>query len=186
MRRHGDRLLTGFLVSKIGIPSFVVTLALFITWQGVILQFIGEGGMFGLRDDTLFAVANGNLSVIGSWVLFVLAVGGYAAVVLGRHFSRLRRGLVTQPTPLVLTKVGRVRCSARSGPTCSRSTGRRTQLIVIIGVPYVVPIVLALLVIGTYVLDRTATAGTFTRSAATRRPRAGPVSTCPGSGPASS
>src|SRR5207249_748700 len=35
--------LSGFLVSKIGMPSFVVTLALFITWQGVILQFIGEG-----------------------------------------------------------------------------------------------------------------------------------------------
>ncbi|HVI35696.1 MAG TPA: hypothetical protein VM684_05665, partial [Gaiellales bacterium] len=37
--------ITGFMVSKIGMPSFVVTLALFITWQGVILQLIGEGGV---------------------------------------------------------------------------------------------------------------------------------------------
>src|SRR3954468_16047814 len=36
--------ITGFLVSWVGMPSFVVTLALFIAWQGVILQFIGEGG----------------------------------------------------------------------------------------------------------------------------------------------
>src|SRR5690348_15688119 len=36
--------ITGFLVAKIGMPSFVVTLALFITWQGVILKFIGQGG----------------------------------------------------------------------------------------------------------------------------------------------
>ncbi len=42
--------LTGFLVAKIGMPSFVVTLALFITWQGVILQLIGDGGTLGLRD----------------------------------------------------------------------------------------------------------------------------------------
>ena len=42
--------ITGFMVSKIGMPSFVVTLALFITWQGVILQFIGEGGMLGIRN----------------------------------------------------------------------------------------------------------------------------------------
>ena len=56
--------ITGFLVSKIGMPSFVVTLALFITWQGVILQFIGDGGVFGIRSSqVLFNVANGNLSV---------------------------------------------------------------------------------------------------------------------------
>ncbi len=72
--------LTGFLVSKFGMPSFVVTLALFITWQGVILQFIGEGGMFGIRTSpVLFNVANGSLSVFGSWVLCVVSAGGYAA-----------------------------------------------------------------------------------------------------------
>ncbi|MGH3998009.1 MAG: ABC transporter permease subunit, partial [Pseudonocardiaceae bacterium] len=70
-------LLTGFLVSRIGIPSFVVTLALFLAWQGVILQLIGEGGTLGLRENTLFAVANGNLSVTGSWILFLLAAGGF-------------------------------------------------------------------------------------------------------------
>ncbi|MBO0848661.1 MAG: ABC transporter permease, partial [Pseudonocardia sp.] len=88
-------LLTGFLVSRIGIPSFVVTLALFLAWQGVILQFIGAGGTLALQDDTLFAVANGNLPTVGSWVLFVVAAGGYALVVLGRHFRRMRSGLVT-------------------------------------------------------------------------------------------
>ncbi len=147
--------LTGFLVARIGIPSFVVTLALFLTWQGVILQFIGEGGTLGLRDETLFAVANGSLSVIGSWVLFVVAVGGYAAVVLGRHYSRLRRGLVTQPTPLVLTKVGVAAVLGAVGTYLLTLNRSQSPLIEIVGVPYVVPIVLALLVIGTYVLDRT-------------------------------
>jgi D-xylose transport system permease protein len=33
--------ITGFLVARIGMPAFVVTLALFIAWQGVILQLIG-------------------------------------------------------------------------------------------------------------------------------------------------
>ena len=56
---------TGFLVSRVGMPSFVVTLALFIAWQGVILQLIGEGGTLGLRDPVINAVANGNLS---TWV----------------------------------------------------------------------------------------------------------------------
>ena len=75
-------MLTGFLVAKFGMPSFVVTLALFIAWQGVILQLIGEGGTLGLRDPVLVAVANGSMSTAGSWLLFLVAAGGYAAVLL--------------------------------------------------------------------------------------------------------
>jgi D-xylose transport system permease protein len=148
-------LFTGVLVSVVRIPSFVVTLALFLTWQGVILQFIGEGGTLGIRDETLFAVANGNLSVLLSWVLFVIAVGGYAAVVLGRHFLRLRKGLVTQPTTLVLIKVGAAALLGVIGTVLLTQNRSQSPLIEITGVPFVVPIVLALLVIGTYVLDRT-------------------------------
>ncbi|HEV7789559.1 MAG TPA: ABC transporter permease [Pseudonocardia sp.] len=148
-------LLTGFLVSRIGIPSFVVTLALFLAWQGVILQFIGDGGTLSLQNDTLFAVANGNLPPWASWVLFVLAGGGYAAVVLGRHYRRLRNGLVTQPTPLVLTKVAVVVVLAAVGTFLLALNRSQSSLIVISGVPYVVPIILVLLVAGTYVLDRT-------------------------------
>lgn len=149
-------ILTGFLVARVGIPSFVVTLALFLAWQGVILQLIGEGGTLGLRNDTLFAVANGNLGVVGSWVLFVLAAGGYAAVVLTRHWSRLRRGLVTQPTPLVLIKVGVTAVLAAVATYLLTQNRSQSPTIEILGVPYVVPIVLVLLVAGTYVLDRTA------------------------------
>ncbi|MEV0462787.1 ABC transporter permease [Nocardia tengchongensis] len=148
--------ITGFLIAKIGMPSFVVTLALFLAWQGVILQLIGEGGVLGISSShVLDAVANGNLSTVGSWLLCVVAAGGYAAVTLGGHFLRRRRGLVTSPTPLVALKV-----SALSGfaivvtalLTVNRSP---STFIVISGVPYVVPIVLVLLVAGTYVLTRT-------------------------------
>ncbi len=147
--------LTGYLVARVGIPSFVVTLALFLTWQGVILVFIGEGGTIGIRDETLFAVANGNLSVPASWALFVIAVGGYAAVVLGRHFARLRKGLVTQPTTLVLIKVATAAVLGLIATILLTQNRSQSPLIEIVGVPYVVPIVLVLLVIGTYVLDRT-------------------------------
>ncbi|MFE3753074.1 sugar ABC transporter permease [Nocardia tengchongensis] len=148
--------ITGFLIAKIGMPSFVVTLALFLAWQGVILQLIGEGGVLGISSShVLDAVANGNLSTVGSWLLCVVAAGGYASVTLGGHFLRRRRGLVTSPTPLVVLKV-----SALSGfaivvtalLTVNRSP---STFIVISGVPYVVPIVLVLLVAGTYVLTRT-------------------------------
>jgi D-xylose transport system permease protein len=149
--------LTGFLVSKIGMPSFVVTLALFIAWYGVILLLIGDAGELSIRQSgVLFNVANGNLDTVGSWILFVIAAGGYAAVVLLRHFSRLRKGLVAQPTSIVGVKalvvlvIGAV---ATYLLTLNRSPN--PDLTTIKGVPYVVPIILVLLVIGTFVLDRT-------------------------------
>ena len=149
--------ITGFMVSKIGMPSFVVTLALFITWQGVILQFIGEGGTLGIRTSpTLFNVANGNLDVLGSWILCLIAAGGYAAVVLGEHFTRLRKGLVTQPTPIAVGKVVVVAVIAVVATlllTSNRSPN--PDLVTIQGVPYVVPIIIGLLAVGTYVLNRT-------------------------------
>lgn len=147
--------ITGFLVSKIGMPSFVVTLALFIIWQGVILQFIGEGGTLNVSNsEVLDKVANGNLSTLGSWVLFVIAAGGFALAQLGQHFSRLKRGLVTQPTPLVLFKVGAVALFAAVATYLLTINRAPNPNIVISGVPYVVPIVLVLLVAGTYLLNR--------------------------------
>ncbi|MFE3079606.1 sugar ABC transporter permease [Nocardia tengchongensis] len=148
--------ITGFLIAKIGMPSFVVTLALFLAWQGVILQLIGEGGVLGISSShVLDAVANGNLSTVGSWLLCVVAAGGYAAVTLGGHFLRRRRGLVTSPTPLVALKVSALSGFAIVVTTLLTVNRSPSTFIVISGVPYVVPIVLVLLVAGTYVLTRT-------------------------------
>ncbi len=147
--------ITGFLVSKIGMPSFVVTLALFIAWQGVILQLIGPRGVLSLGTGVLFDVANGNLSVFWSWILCVVAAGGYAAVVLGEHSFRLRKGLVTQPTPVVLFKVGVIALIALLSTFALTVNRSPNDNIVIQGVPFVVPIVLVLLVAGTYTLNRT-------------------------------
>ncbi|MFF0493652.1 sugar ABC transporter permease [Nocardia sp. NPDC004068] len=148
--------ITGFLIARIGMPSFVVTLALFLTWQGAILQLIGEGGVLGISSSpVLNEVANGNLSVAWSWVLFVVGAGGYAGVTLFGHFRRQAKGLVSAPTPLVLGKVTAVTVLAAVA-TALLSVNRSPNALEISGVPYVVPIVLALLVIGTFVLNRTA------------------------------
>lgn len=148
--------LTGFMVAKVRIPSFVITLALFLTWQGVILRLIGDGGVLGINTSpTLNAVANGNLSIVNSWVLYAVSVGGFGAVTIGKHLTRVRRGLVTQPIVVVVAKV--VAAVVLGAIATGFLTTNRSQnpSMIIAGVPYVVPIVLALLVAGTYVLGRT-------------------------------
>ncbi|HVV12962.1 ABC transporter permease subunit [Amycolatopsis sp.] len=149
--------LTGALVAKIGIPAFVVTLALFIAWYGVVLALVGQGGTIPIRDSqVLFDVANGNLNIVGSWIMFVLAGGGYAGVVLFRHFSRLRHGLVAQPTTLITVKVAAVVVlGAVATYLLCVNRSPNPNLTTIEGIPYVIPIILVLLVVGTFVLDRT-------------------------------
>jgi D-xylose transport system permease protein len=153
----GIGIVTGAMVAKIRIPSFVVTLAFFLAWNGVVIQLVGNQGTIPLRNSpVLYAVANGNLSVLASWILLIVAGGGYALVVLYRHFTRLRKGLVAQPTTMIMIKVAFVVVLGVLATwllTLNRSPNPLTSTIS--GVPYVVPIILVLMIVGSYVLDRT-------------------------------
>lgn len=146
--------ITGFLVARIHMPSFVVTLALFITWQGAILNLIGDGGTLGLRDPVFVNIANGNLSVAASWILFAISASGYAALTIATQVHRRREGLTCRPRAIVGLQVGAVVAVGGLGTyllTIDRSPGVKP----ISGIPYVVPIVLSLLVLGSYVLNCT-------------------------------
>ena len=70
--------LIGLLVAKLGIPSFVVTLAMFLALQGVMLLVISEGGTIRLRSDELLGIMNRNMPLWAGWVLWGLVVAGYA------------------------------------------------------------------------------------------------------------
>ncbi|KAA0083399.1 ABC transporter permease [Mycolicibacterium sp. P9-64] len=149
--------LSGFLVAKVRIPSFVITLALFLTWQGVILLLIGDGGVLGINTDpTLRAVANGNLNVGMSWLLYGTFVALFAGVQFTRHTRRSRRGLTTPPLSVVVIKVAAVVLLGATFTGLLTVNRSQNANLVIAGVPFVVPIVLTLLVAGTYVLDHTA------------------------------
>ena len=66
----------------VGIPSFVVTLALFLGWQGFTLRLIGEGGTVPVRDEVISALSDRNLPVVLGWVLAVVVIALYAALQL--------------------------------------------------------------------------------------------------------
>ena len=51
------------LVARLGIPSFVVTLAFFLGLQGAMLLIIGEGGTIPIRDEAILSVMNDNMPV---------------------------------------------------------------------------------------------------------------------------
>ncbi len=146
----------GFLVAEVGIPSFVVTLAAFLGFQGVLLVLLKGGINVSVRDKFVLALANNNMSVLWSWVLAIVSVAGYAVIQFSRVRSRAARGLVTDPIGIVLLRVGGlalVVLLATALLTQERSIN--PAIISVKGVPYVVPIIAFFLVVWTFVLGRT-------------------------------
>ncbi len=147
----------GLLVARLGIPSFVVTLAAFLGLQGVLLQLIGEGGSIPVRDSTLIALNNSTLPVWLGWLLVASVVGGYALAAVRHEQKRRASGLVTAGMQVVLAKalvLGVLLVAATAYLSQERSLN--PALTSIKGVPVVVVLLVALLVVLTFVLQRTA------------------------------
>jgi len=149
-------LLIGLLVARLGIPSFVVTLAFFLALQGVQLQLIGEGGQIALVDNTLLAVMNSNMPVGAGWALYVLVVIVYGVLTFRRMTKRRADGLHAERTSVwafkmvaivvllgIVTYILSIERSVNPAVTSIR------------GVPIVVPVLLVLLVVTSVTLNRT-------------------------------
>jgi D-xylose transport system permease protein len=66
--------LIGFFVARVGIPSFVVTLGLFLGYQGLALLIIGSGGLFRVEVPELIALQNGNMPPWAGWLMLVIVL----------------------------------------------------------------------------------------------------------------
>jgi D-xylose transport system permease protein len=147
----------GTLVARVGIPSFVVTLAAFLAFQGLLLLLAGEGGTIRIEDETILAVQNSNLSPFLSWIFFIVVAVTYVGMGLNRLNTRRRAGLKTELVKLWVIKTTTlllITGGAVFALTVERSNN--PDLVSLKGIPYVVPLILFLLAVGTFVLGRTA------------------------------
>ncbi|MDQ1658061.1 MAG: D-xylose transport system permease protein [Cryptosporangiaceae bacterium] len=96
----------GWLRARIGIPSFVITLATFLAFQGVTLILIGGEGSVNLPGNMpLIKLENSFVPLWLGWVLLALAVLGYAAVHVADALGRRRDGLAPVPYPVIAAKI---------------------------------------------------------------------------------
>ena len=149
-------LVLGLLISRLGIPSFIATLAAFLGLQGVSLKIIGEGGTIGISNDFVLKLNNGNMSVATSWIVAIIGVALYAGLTLLSLLRRRRQGLVAPPILLWALKSGFLAALvfALVG-YLSKERAINPLLKSLKGVPYVVAIIVVLVVVLSYMLNKT-------------------------------
>jgi len=146
----------GMLVSLLGIPSFVVTLAMFLALQGAMLLIIGEGGTIPIREDALLVIMNGNMAVWLGWVLAGVVIAAFALVNLLAIRRRRSAGLPAESLSVWAIKVvGLAVLVLMATYLLNQERQLATANIVIQGVPWVVVVILGLLVVLTFILQRT-------------------------------
>ena len=146
----------GLLVARLGIPSFVVTLAAFLGLQGLMLVIIGEGGTIRITNSTILAIMNNNMAVWLGWALFVVVAVGFAAVSMMAIRRRRAAGLPSESTQVWGAKVVILAVLLGVGTyILNQERSRNPDITSIKGVPVIVPVLLVLFVVLTFILQRT-------------------------------
>ena len=138
--------LQGLIITKVGVPSFVVTLAGLLGWNGVVLLLIGDRGTVIVQDSVVIGFANDFLPKATSWILLAVCVGLYAAIGLWTRRARAKAGLPAQPDILLVARVAGL---AVIGAIVVAVANQDR------GIPYVFLVLAGMYILWTYVLNRT-------------------------------
>jgi D-xylose transport system permease protein len=146
----------GLLVIRLRLPSFVVTLAGLLGLEGVVLWLVngtGSGGTISISSSVLLDISNGNLSPVAGWIVAVVAIALFSAMTVLRDQRRRKHGLVAPPLAITLLRVALVAAAVVVLVlVCNTNRGLTVPLK---GVPYVVLVVAAFLIVYTFMLGRT-------------------------------
>jgi D-xylose transport system permease protein len=151
--------LQGTLITRLGLPSFVVTLGGLLFMNGVMLELANVdksavGGVIQIDANSPVAkLVNSNMSPTLSWAVLIVAIAAFAAVSLSRAARRRSQGLSAPPIGITLLTIA---ITALGGiavvVVCNLNRGALTT---VQGVPWVVPFVVIILVACTWLLTRT-------------------------------
>jgi D-xylose transport system permease protein len=143
----------GTIITRVGLPAFIVTLAGLLGLQGVMLEILGRGGSLPINQKIINDLTSGNLTPAAGWIVMLVAVGLLGSRMWFRDARRRQSGLVAPPASLTLVKIGGV-FVAGVAVVLICNTNRGT-LVPIRGVPWVVLVVLGVLAMWTFLLGRT-------------------------------
>jgi D-xylose transport system permease protein len=148
----------GTLITRLGLPSFVVTLGGLLGFEGIMLELANVdktavGGVISIDSNSpVYKIVNANMSPGLGWAALVVILALFAALRLTDAARRRKHGLTAQPIGITLLTIG---IAAVGGLVlvliCNANRGALTTLE---GVPWVIPIVLFILLVYTFILTR--------------------------------
>lgn len=152
--------LQGLLITRLGLPAFIVTLAGYLGLQGVSLYLFNQdkhavGGTISVTNSVINGIINSSLSPTAGWIVMIAVVAAFALVSVFSYQRRVSRGLAAPPFTLVILKIAALAVAGVVLVIICNQNRSLSLITKLQGVPYVVLVVLALVVVYTFLLDKT-------------------------------
>ncbi len=153
-------LVQGILITKVRIPSFVVTLAGLLGWEGFLIFITSSdshavGGVLSISSSkVIWGIVNNQMSVTAGWIVLAIIVVAFGAYVWFRDARQRSSGLNAPPPSITAVTILGVAVLGALLVWVS-SFNRGTSFAVLRGVPYFVPVLIALIVLLTVLFQRT-------------------------------
>jgi D-xylose transport system permease protein len=149
----------GQLISRLRLPPFVVTLGGLLFWEGFLIWVINNqspsnGGSIRIDSATIYDIVNGNLGLTAGWIVLAVGLVLFAVASVTRDRRRRAGGLVAPPLILTLAKVAAVSVAGVVLVWICNANRAAFVGATVRGVPWVVPIIVALVVAWTFLLTR--------------------------------
>jgi D-xylose transport system permease protein len=151
---------TGTLTARLKIPSFVVSLGMFLLFSGILVIVLGgANGTVSVSSSApdqkvIYDMVQGLIPPVAAWVALAVVVGAVGTALWLRAAARRRQGLAAPPAGLTAIRIVLV-ALVGAAVVLICTINRGTALVAVQGVPWVIPIVLVVLGVLTLLLQRT-------------------------------
>ncbi len=153
--------LQGTLITRLRLPSFVVTLAGLLIFNGLMLillllgPFSGYPSLVGRGPNlkVLYDLMWGTINPVASWIGMAVIVAALGLVIWLRDAHRRRTGLVAPPASLTVIRIALIAVVGIAVVVICNIN--RANIGTLEGVPWVIPIVLVVLGAWSVLLQRT-------------------------------
>ncbi len=151
-------LLQGTLITRLGLPSFIVTLGGQLGLAGIMLELANidptaVGGVIQINAAPINNLVNTSMSIGVGWIAMAVCVLLFAAAAVNRNRSRRSRGLHAEPIGVTVVTI--VAVAIAGIVLMIICNGNRSHLGVIEGMPWVIPMVLIIILAYSWLMSHT-------------------------------
>ncbi len=148
--------LLGTITIRLGLPSFIVTLAGLLGLEGVLISVVdhqGTGGSISVQNQVFYDIVNANLSPFFTWIFVIVGVSVFSYFIFRKDQRRRSSGLESVSLAITVIKIGAL--AVASVVVVLIFNTNRGSFTTLSGMPYAILVDFAMLALGSFILTRT-------------------------------